>query len=109
MSFDNGQLRGAYSAGYEAGVRAGIERMSSEGWKRWEVGDHLPNIGEIVKTLVPTMSGWIGLGKVIRVSPFSIDVSKLDQLTGDPDEDWSKTATLFMDQVAVKRTTHPKD
>ena len=106
-TYDNGQLRGAYSAGYEAGVKAGAEAMQREGWKKWTTGDRIPRVGEVVKTLKPTMAGWIGLGRVIRVDPSGVEVSKLDQLTGDPEQDWSKTADLLIEEIAIRFTEEP--
>ena len=103
-TFDNGQLRGAYAAGLEAGVKLGAERMRREGWRRWKDGDPIPQVGQIVKTLVPTIGGWIGLGSVKHSGPYwnGVIVWKLDQLTGDPDEDYGKTAELRYDEVAIR-------
>ena len=105
--YDNGQLRGAYSAGFEAGVKAGAEAMQREGWKKWKDGDRRPRVGEVVKTLKPTMAGWIGFGRVIRVDSTGVEVLKLDQSTGDPEQDWSKTADLLMEQIAIRFAEEP--
>lgn len=101
--FNTGQLRGAYSAGFEQGLKQGAERMQREGWVRAKEGDNFFE-GEIVKTLVPTMGGWIGLGRVIRTSDSGVQVLKLDKFTdsADPGDCTFRTADLCSHEVAKK-------
>ena len=99
--YDKGQLRGAYGAGFGRGVKEGAERMRREGWRQWQEGDQIPHVGQIVKTLTPTMAGWIGLGRVRHADRDSVLVWKLDKLTGDPVEDEFKTAELRCCEIAV--------
>lgn len=99
--YDKGQLRGAYSAGFEAGLLKGTETMRREGWRRVQSGSELVE-GEIVKALEPTMGGWKGFGRVISVSGESVRVLKMDKMTGNADADFWNTADFLVDQIARK-------
>jgi hypothetical protein len=96
--FNTGQLRGAYSAGFEQGFKQGAERMQREGWAKAKEGDTFIE-GEIVKTLVPTMSGWIGLGRVIRADGSGVQLLALDKFNSGCN---NRVVDLCVHEVARK-------
>lgn len=104
--FNTDQLRGAYAAGMEEGFRKGAETMRRERWRPWKEGDRLPRVGEVIKTLTPSMSGWIGLGRVTDVDTSVVRVLMLSKLTGDPETDQHRKCDLCLHEVAIQEVTH---
>ena len=97
-SFNTGQLRGAYAAGFEAGAKEGAATMRREGWKRAKDCSEI-QVGAVVKTLTPTMAGWIGYGTVLEVTESGVLIAKANAYTdeGDP-----RTADLGIHDVAYR-------
>ena len=64
--FDNGQLRGAYSAGKEAGFKEAMAQMRLEGWRKVKHAREIQD-GDLVRLVEPTIFGWTGKGIVYFV------------------------------------------
>jgi hypothetical protein len=97
------QLRGAYSAGHEAGLKMGIEKMRNDGWMRNLILE-IPEVGEVVKSIEPTLSGWTGIGRVISADSNGVRLLQLNKLNGELENDNLRTVDLCLHQIARKKS-----
>lgn len=95
--FSQEQLKGAYEAGRKAGFKDGIERMRLEGWRRVTNPKDL-KVGDYVKALESTISGWRGYGWVEFVAITQGIGSVIIRRADDPE----RKAEYLHDQLAKK-------
>lgn len=83
-SYDHGQLKGAFKAGYDSGFNDGRESLRAEGWEPIKSWSDL-KIGDSVKLMVPTAFGnWKGIGIVTLFGPDFVHLQRSDYPHDDP-------------------------